>query len=85
MANYKVYFKPSADKELNNLPRQIAKVIISKINLLTNNPRPLGSKNLKGDISNRIRVGKYRVIYEIDDHKKVVMIFRIRHRKDVYK
>ena len=85
MGNYNIAFKPTAEKELNLIPIKFAKQIINKIHLLKHNPRPIGVKKLKADISYRVRVGTYRVIYEIDDKNKIVMVYKVRHRKDVYR
>ncbi len=72
MAKYKVYFKPTAEKELSNLPKHIGESTISKIDALTENPRPRTSKKLKGEDSYRLRVGDYRVVYYIDDKSKTI-------------
>ena len=85
MAKYRVYFKPSAEKELRSLPKNIAESTILKIDTLIENPRPRTSKKLKGKDSYRLRIGDYRVVYNIDDKNKIVTVFRIRHRKDVYR
>jgi len=53
---------------------------------LPNNPRPIGSRKLAGTKHDwRIRVGAYRVIYEIADSIRVVRVYRIRHRREVYR
>lgn len=52
---------------------------------VTKNPRPQGSKKLKTTNYHRIRIGDYRVIYEINENEKSITVFKIRHRKDVYK
>ena len=85
MAKYRVYFKPSAEKELRSLPKNIAESAILKIDTLTENPRPRISKKLKGEDSYRLRIGNYRMVYNIDDKNKTITVFRIRHRKDVYR
>ncbi len=82
---YHVLFIPAAEKDLDKLETQIGDRIFNKIKQLEINPRPSSSKKLKGEISHRLRVGDYRVIYEIDDSKAQVMIYRVRHRKEVYK
>jgi mRNA interferase RelE/StbE len=59
--------------------------ILDAIERLRNNPRPKGSKKLKGTANTiRIRVGEYRVIFEVYDKELRVLIIRIRHRKDAY-
>ena len=85
MGKYNILFQTAAEKELNAIPTKFAEQIIRKIDLLTGDPRPMGVKKLKNDTSYRIRVGTYRVIYEIDDKNKLVKVYKIRHRKDVYR
>lgn len=85
MVKYRVYFKPSAEKELACLPRNVGETAISKINDLLENPRTRGTKKLKGEDSYRLRIGNYRIIYSIDDMNKTITIFRIRHRKEIYR
>ncbi|OGI20858.1 MAG: hypothetical protein A3B68_10035 [Candidatus Melainabacteria bacterium RIFCSPHIGHO2_02_FULL_34_12] len=85
MGKYNIAFKPTAEKELNLIPIKFAEQIINKIRLLTHNSRPMGVKKLKNNTSYRIRVGVYRVIYEIDDRNKIVTVYKIRHRKDIYR
>ena len=85
MPKYKVYFKPSAEKELINLPKHIVESVVLKIDTLIFNPRPRISKKLKGEDSYRLRIGDYRIVYNIDDKNKTITVFRIRHRKDVYR
>jgi mRNA interferase RelE/StbE len=56
------------------------------VDRLAEDPRPAGSKKLKGsDESYRIRVGDYRVIYDVLDVIRIVLIQRVRHRKDAYR
>lgn len=85
MLKYEVYFKSSAEKELYKLDSKLIRLILNKIEFLSFNPRAKGAIKLKGNISHRYRVGDYRVIYEVDDRRKIITIFRIRHRKDVYR
>lgn len=68
MPLYKITFARSSRKELQSLPKNIAERILTKIKALSNNPRPPGAKKLKGPIRLwRLRVGEYRVVYDIDD------------------
>ena len=84
MAKYQILFTSSAERELDKLNVILINKIISKIESLYVNPYA-GAKKLKGAPVYRIRVSNYRVVYEIDDSKKQITIFRIRHRKDVYR
>jgi mRNA interferase RelE/StbE len=75
----------SATKELESLPEKVVARVASRIDGLTNSPRPRGAKKLRGaDNLWRIRVGEYRIVYAIDDVANVVEIRVIRHRKDAY-
>ncbi len=85
MPNYRLDIKPSAEKDLNRLDNAIFDRVDAKAGLLTDNPRPPGSKKLKGyrDLW-RMRVGDWRIVYSIDDRARVVTILRVAHRRDVY-
>ncbi|MCJ7577922.1 MAG: type II toxin-antitoxin system RelE/ParE family toxin [candidate division Zixibacteria bacterium] len=73
------------EKELDTIPDKIFDKIKKVISSLKDNPRPLGVKKLTNQEHWRIRVGEYRILYEIDDKEKIIAIFKIKHRKDVYK
>ncbi|MHB8261824.1 MAG: type II toxin-antitoxin system RelE family toxin [Bacteroidia bacterium] len=83
---YQVVIKKSAAKELESLPKKVLLPVTQAIVKLSDNPRPAGCKKLKGQIENiwRIRVGDYRVVYEIKDTVKIVDIQKVGHRKDIY-
>jgi mRNA interferase RelE/StbE len=73
-------------KQLDNLPTDLCDRLLEKILQLTEDPRPSGTKKLKGfDNEYRIRIGDYRVCYEIDDEATIVTIPSCKHRKDVYR
>jgi len=82
---YIVLIERYAQKQILKLDKKIIPVIKAAIAELANNPRPFGYKKLKGEDAYRIRVGDYRVIYEIDDDIILVTIVSVGHRKDVYK
>ncbi len=83
---YSVTFKASALKELNELNNKDIKRIMEKITALEKEPRPVNCKKLTGSNENlyRIRIGVYRVIYNIDDGIRVVNVRDVGHRKDIY-
>jgi mRNA interferase RelE/StbE len=86
MASYSVEWPKSARKELRSIPPREAQRIFQAVDRLAEDPRPAGSKKLKGsDESYRIRVGDYRVIYDVLDVIRIVLIQRVRHRKDAYR
>jgi len=83
---YTIYIEHAAEKDLNKIPSAQFDIIVSKIKELANNPHPAGNKKLKdSDKFWRIRIGDYRVIYEINTSEKVIKIFKVRHRKDAYR
>lgn len=86
MASYKIEWKNSAYKELQKLPRPMIPRVVAAVSDLANDPRPQGVRKLVGsERSYRIRVGDYRVVYEIFEYRLVIEIVRVRHRKDAYR
>ena len=84
--SYQVEFSNSARKQFRKLPSDIQKRIQAKINELAIEPRPNGVKKLQSDDNfYRIRVGDYRVVYEIKDDILLVIVMRVKHRSEVYK
>ncbi len=83
---YAVSFKTSAVKQIQRLPKPLAERVLAKAASLGREPRPPGSVKLAG-ASNlwRIRVGDYRIVYAIDDRKKLVDIRIVAHRREVYR
>lgn len=85
MDTYKIEWKRSAIKELEKLPRPMISKIVSAVENLSSSPYPHGVRKLVGsEDTYRIRVGDYRVLYNIIHNKLIVEIIRVRHRKDVY-
>ena len=82
---YTILIERYGQKQIMKLDKKIIPVIKSAIAGLADNPRPYGYKKLKGEDAYRIRVGDYRVIYEIDDGKIIVTVVSVGHRKDIYK
>jgi len=85
MKEYTVLILRRAQKELARLPGGAYENVRDAIRALGQNPRPPGCLKLTGRDGWRIRVGDYRVIYEIDDEQKTVTILHIGHRRDVYR
>ncbi|MCF6147334.1 MAG: type II toxin-antitoxin system RelE/ParE family toxin [Candidatus Kuenenia sp.] len=82
---YKLILQKSARKELDKIPDPFFIKIDEAILSLKENPYPFPqSRKLKGEDKRRLRVGDFRVIYTVDEERKVITIYRIRHRKDVY-
>jgi mRNA interferase RelE/StbE len=83
---HKVVFATSAAKEFRALPIQLKQQVGAAVDGLASNPRPAGVRKLEGGTDlYRVRVGQYRVVYEIDDEALIVRITRVRHRRDVYR
>lgn len=87
MARYSLRIKQSAAKELEAVARKSDRQrLVQRIGALAGNPRPTGSEKLAGyNDRYRIRQGTYRVVYSIDDESRVVEVFRIGHRREVYR
>lgn len=86
MTAYQVLLSKAARKQLNTLPVFIHNKIIEDIAALANTPRPPGCKKLKGQKNAwRIRIGDYRIIYEIADNQLRILVVAIGHRKNIYK
>ena len=86
MPEYQITFARSARKELQALAVEFAERVLKKIETLALNPRPAGCRKLSGakDLW-RLRVGDYRVVYKIDDHRRLIDVAVIRHRREVYR
>lgn len=83
---YHVLLERGAEKDLARLSSAIHDRIIAAIQALADNPRPPGCRKLASSKNDwRIRVGDYRVIYEIADEIPVVRVNRVRHRREVYR
>lgn len=83
---YEIIIKPTAEKSLNRVPWPAGRRIADALEELRNNPRPDGCVKLAGDENLwRIRVGDYRLVYEIHEKRLLVLVVRIGHRKDIYR
>lgn len=85
MDTYDIRIKKDAERDLRNIPKTDIQRITKKIQTLTINPRPSGCEKLQGEEGYRIRQGDYRVIYLVDDQKKIVRILKVGHRREVYR
>ncbi|MEH2416720.1 type II toxin-antitoxin system RelE family toxin [Nostoc sp.] len=84
--SYEVKFSKGAKKQFRKLPLDVQERIQTKINELAIEPRQNGVKKLQGDDNSyRVRVGDYRVIYELDDDVLIVTVIKIGHRSEIYK
>ena len=86
MEVYKIEWKHSAVKELKKIEGKNRARILQAVSQLSSVPYPNGCKKLKGSLQTyRIRIGDYRVVYEVESKNIVIVIVRVRHRKEAYK
>jgi mRNA interferase RelE/StbE len=87
VAGYKLLIKPSAGKELEAVGSKADRVrIVERIRSLADQPRPRGSEKLAGHEDRyRIRQGRFRIIYLIDDKRREIVIYKVSHRREVYR
>ena len=85
MAAYKIFFKKSVEKDFVGIPKKDLQRIIRLIGSLEDNPRPPGCEKLTGQERYRVRQGRYRIVYSIQDDELTVWIVKAAHRKDVYR
>ena len=82
---YHLKIIPKAEKDLDGLGAYDFNSVKKKILLLGENPRSFGCQKLAADEGYRIRAGDFRILYRIDDHAKEVIIYRVKHRREVYR
>ena len=83
---YEVHLERAAENDLKRLTTSTFHRIIPQIRALAENPRPSGCRKLAGSKNDwRIRIGDYRVLYEIDEKAKAVRVMRVRHRREAYR
>ena len=85
MAEYEVLFKESVYKDLKKIPKADLRKILSRIKKLSDNPRPAGCEKLTGQERYRLRQGRYRIVYSIQDDKLTIWVVKVGHRKDIYR
>jgi mRNA interferase RelE/StbE len=86
VAKYSIFVKPSAVKELEAIPlKKDCRRIVERIRKLAEDPRPVGCKKLSGQDWYRIRQGRYRILYSIEDQDLIVYVVKVAQRKDVYR
>ncbi len=85
MAEYKIFFKESVEKDFRLIPKKDVQKILIQIEALAKDPRPQGHEKLTGQEKYRVRQGRYRIIYSIQDKELTVWVVKVGHRKDVYR
>ncbi len=82
---YRVIIKRTAVKDFRRLPKNVGNAVLEKIEGLKSNPFPPRHRKIVGaEYLYRVRMGDYRIIYEVDTKKEIINVIYIRHRKDVY-
>ena len=83
---YEVLLERRAQQDIKRLPTEVFHRIIPSIKALAEDPKPPGCRKIASSKNDwRIRIGEYRVIYEIDEHAEAVKVMRVRHRREVYR
>ena len=85
MAKYKLYFRESVEKDFRVIPKKDLIKILRCLDSLIINPRPNACEKLTGQERYRLRQGRYRILYSIQDEELTVWIVRVAHRKDIYR
>ncbi len=85
MAKYEIMFRKSVARDFRSIPVSDVRRILDAIRSLADNPRTPQSRKLSGDEKYRLRCGVYRILYLIDDPRRVVFVVKVAHRKDVYR
>ncbi|MEN6509545.1 MAG: type II toxin-antitoxin system RelE/ParE family toxin [Smithella sp.] len=85
MAEYKIFFRESVEKDFRSIPKKDLNKILLRIAALSKDPRPPGHEKLTGQEKYRIRQGTYRIIYSIQDKELTIWVVKVGHRKDVYR
>lgn len=85
MAAYKLFFKKSVHKDFGSIPKKDLKRILSRIESLSEDPRPKGCEKLTGQEKYRLRQGRYRIVYSIQDDKLTIWVVKVAHRKHIYR
>ena len=83
---FKIDLKRSFEQDIKKIDKQFIPKIVEIVEGLSSNPFPPQSKKLKGsEASYRLRIGNYRIIYQVNTPSKLIVVYYVRHRKDAYK
>jgi len=82
---YSVRILRRAMKDIANLPKDYVRLVSEHIDRLQEDPRPPGAKKLRGTTDYSLRVGVYRILYDIDDNARIVTVYRVKHRREAYR
>ncbi len=82
---YRVQILRQAVKDIAALPKEHARSVSQHIDGLAENPRPPGAKKLRAVGAYRLRVGVWRILYDVDDESRTVTVYRVKHRREAYR
>ena len=85
MEKYKLAFKKSVSKDLRTIPKKDVARILKWFDALAKDPRLQGCEKLSGQAKYRVRQGVYRIVYEIHDDARMVVVVKVAHRREVYR
>jgi len=85
MAAYKIFFKKSVWKDFERIIKEDLERILKRIKMLSKGPRPPSCEKLTGKERYRLRQGRYRIVYSIQDDEHTIWVVKVGHRKDVYR
>lgn len=82
---YSVRILRQAIQDITDLPKDYGRLVSQHVDRLAENPRPPGAKKLRGTTDYSLRVGVYRILYDIDDTTRTVTVYRVKHRRDAHR
>ena len=86
MGRYRLLIKPLAVKDIEAIPlKRDRQRVVERISKLADDPRPFGVEKISGQDKYRVRQGRYRILYAIEDQDLIVQVVKVGHRKDVYR
>ena len=85
MAVYKIFFKKSVEKDFKVIPKKDLLKILERIEALAEDPRPPGCEKLSGQQKYRLRQGRYRILYSVQDDELTIWVVKVGHRRDIYR
>ncbi len=85
MAAYKIFFKKSVEKDFKVIPKKDLVKILERIEALAEDPRPPGCEKLSGQQKYRLRKGRYRILYSVQDDELTIWVVKVGHRKNIYR
>lgn len=85
MAAYSLFLKESVQNDFEGIPKKDLRKILTRLKSLANDPRPFGCEKLTGHDRYRLRQGRYRIVYTVQDEERAVTVVKVGQRKDIYR